>query len=157
MNRMILLFSLILTLLLVSSCGSGEGPTTPYTGDQSGIHYGDGGPPPTSPPPNKRIIILSPVTGEELLSGTMYNILWESHGNLGNLRIEYSEDDFVSDIHEITPSTEDDDVFEWLVPDDPSLTVNIRITSLFHEKFYGVSEGYFTIINSEPEMPWQMF
>ena len=63
--------------------------------------------------------ILIPNGGEVWGVGTNHNIFWESTGNITNVKLEYSKDDFGADIHEIIGSTPNDGMYDWLIPDDP--------------------------------------
>ena len=96
--------------------------------------------------PEKTITVTSPNGGEEWTAGFKYNINWVSQDVPGPLLIEYSKDNFVSDINTIVASTENDGVFQWQVPEDPSTTVKIRITDLSDPTVSDTSDSNFTIL-----------
>ncbi|MCX6644944.1 MAG: PQQ-binding-like beta-propeller repeat protein [bacterium] len=91
------------------------------------------------------ITVVSPNGGEEWKAGTDYNITWTSQAVAGPVSIEYSKDNFVSDIHEIITSTENDGVYQWNVPNNPSSTVRVRITDTSNPSVYDISDNDFTI------------
>jgi hypothetical protein len=73
------------------------------------------------------------------------NITWESTGEIANVKIEYSKDNFASDINEIIGSTENDGIYNWQVPNDPSDTVRVRISDTSNSSIYDISDDDFTI------------
>lgn len=89
--------------------------------------------------------IIAPNGGEVLYVNSFYNITWESEGNIESVRIGYSKDNFVSDVNEIVNTTENDGLFVWQVPNDPSSTVKIGIVDTSNPSVYDLSDNYFTI------------
>ncbi len=93
------------------------------------------------------IEVLSPNGGEVLESGFDFEITWDSALVPGNVHIEYSKDDFVSDSHYIGPNEPNDGSFLWEdVPNDPSDTVRIRIRSFDDPTIFDLSDDYFSIV-----------
>lgn len=93
------------------------------------------------------IHVLTPNGGEVLESGFDYEVTWESGNFDGNVHIEYSKDDFVSDSHYIGPNEPNDGSFLWEnVPDDPSDTVKVRIRSFDDPDIFDLSDDYFSIV-----------
>jgi|GEM_PF-1303859 len=73
------------------------------------------------------ITVISPNGGEILYTGSTYEISWTSIGVVGNVNIEYSTNNGTS-WAEIVESTSNDGLYEWTVPDDPSVDCLIRIS-----------------------------
>ncbi|MFH1515624.1 MAG: hypothetical protein ABIG42_09215, partial [bacterium] len=91
------------------------------------------------------ITLTSPNGGEEWLIGSPHDITWSTTNNIGMIKLEYSKDNFVADIIEIVASTDDDSVFNWLVPDDESDTVRVRATLVDASAKYDDSDADFSI------------
>lgn len=91
------------------------------------------------------IKVLVPNGGEVWIVDSYQNITWQSGGNINFVKIEYSKDNFVSDIHQIVASTENDGSFNWKIPDDPSNTVRVRISDASNASIYDISDNNFTI------------
>jgi hypothetical protein len=102
----------------------------------------------------KEIEITAPNGGEEWVVGYHYGITWTTANNIGNIKLEYSKDGFVGDIHQIIGSTEDDGLFDWQVPDDPSTTVRVRGTLLDSPDVYDDSDADFAIVPPPPVPGW---
>jgi len=93
------------------------------------------------------IQVSSPNGGEQFLAGSDHDILWTSGFMSGKLTIEYSKDNFGSDIHQIATNVTDDGSFLWQdIPNDYSTTVKIRIKSIDHPSASDTSDGNFTIL-----------
>jgi hypothetical protein len=93
----------------------------------------------------KSLTIISPNGGEEWQIGNNYPISWTSTGAITNVKLEYSKDNFVSDINIIATSTENDGHYEWTIPNDPSNTVKVRITDVTDSSISDISDNNFTI------------
>ncbi|MFA6357516.1 MAG: DUF2341 domain-containing protein, partial [Candidatus Omnitrophota bacterium] len=101
--------------------------------------------------PSATIEVRSPNGGEIWTIGDTYTIQWAVAGQIGShdVLIEYSKDNFVSDIHVIKPSTPNDGTESWAgLPDDPSADVKIRISSIQNPAISDVSDATFTICTS---------
>ncbi|MCP4649664.1 MAG: DUF2341 domain-containing protein [PVC group bacterium] len=73
--------------------------------------------------------IIAPNGGESWAIGTAQEITWGSLGSVSdNLRIEYSKDNFGSDINLIANFETNDGTYDWIVVDDYSITAKIRVT-----------------------------
>lgn len=89
------------------------------------------------------VVIDYPAGGERLTAGSTYNILWDSSGITGNVKIDLFKDGVFN--RSITASTLNDRVFSWTVPGDLSgYNYTIRISNLA-ESIMGESSGGFTI------------
>jgi hypothetical protein len=94
------------------------------------------------------IELTAPNGGEEWSSGTDNNITWSTTLYSGMIKLEYSKDGFVADINEIIASTDDDGVYEWTIPDDPSTTVRVRASLADAPTVYDDSDADFSIVES---------
>ena len=97
-----------------------------------------------------RVTITQPNGGELLTIGDSYFIKWTIDGQITShyVKIEYSKDDFASDVHTISSYTPNDGEFTWLsVADDSSSTVKVRISDLEtdFEDVLDTSDNYFEI------------
>ncbi len=88
--------------------------------------------------------LTAPNGGEVWSVGLNEDITWDT-GCADNIKIEYSKDGFVSNISEIVASTDDDGVYEWLIPNDPSSTVRVRISDASTLLVIDISDDDFTI------------
>ncbi len=91
------------------------------------------------------IELTAPNGGEEWSIGTDNNITWSTTLYTGMIKLEYSKDGFVADIIEIIASTDDDGVYEWLIPDDQSTTVRVRASLVDAPTVYDDSDADFSI------------
>jgi hypothetical protein len=98
------------------------------------------------------IEITSPNGGESWMVGSRHDITWTTTDYTGDIKLEYSKDEFVADTNEIIASTEDDGIFDWLIPDDPSDTVRVRATLVGAPSFYDDSDLDFSIIEQMDEV-----
>ena len=93
-----------------------------------------------------QFLIVTPNGGEEWPVGSAQTITWTGGDSLPTVKLEYSKDDFVADIHEIVPSTQNDFSYTWdPVPDDQSNTVRVRISSVDFPSINDISDDYFRI------------
>src|SRR5947209_4812262 len=75
------------------------------------------------------LTLTAPVGGEVWVLGSSQNITWTTGGTLGNVKLEFSRDNFAADVQTITLSTPAaGGSFAWTVPDAISTTVKVRIT-----------------------------
>ena len=56
------------------------------------------------------------------------NITWTSNGTMANVKIQYSNDNFVSDFHDIALSTANDGSHNWVIPDIVQKDINGKYT-----------------------------
>jgi hypothetical protein len=89
--------------------------------------------------------LIAPNGGEVWPVASDHDITWDT-GCADMIKIEYSKDGFVSDINEIIASTDDDGVYEWLIPNDPSTTVRVRISDASTLDVIDISDEDFTIL-----------
>ncbi len=106
----------------------------------------------TESPEEPWIEVLQPNGGETWYIGGNYEITWDSMLVPEHVRIEYSKDNFVSDVQTIVPDTGNDGSFDWAsLPNDPSDTVRVRITSFVNPLVTDDSDEDFTIAASSGE------
>ena len=77
-------------------------------------------------PLEHEITVTSPNGGEDWNVGTSHDITWTSNLTSGSVEIEYSTDGSTWD--DIIASTDDDGLYSWIVPDEPSANCRVRIT-----------------------------
>ena len=66
----------------------------------------------------------------------------------GSLIIQYSKDDFVSDVQNIALNADNTGSYTWKkVPADYSDKVKVRITSMLNPSVTDESDNYFSIVN----------
>ena len=99
------------------------------------------------------LTLTVPNGGENWHVGTVQNITWSSTGSIANVRLEYSKDEFVSDVHTIAASTPNDGSYSWPVPSDPSITVRVRVSDASDSSINDVSDADWTIFNNSPNDP----
>ncbi len=91
-----------------------------------------------------------PNGGEEWLVGGDYGITWNSGNVSGSVVLEYSKDNFVSDINIIDSGEANDGSYTWTdIPDDPSDTVRVRLSSTSDPGIYNISDEDFSIVAPE--------
>jgi len=91
------------------------------------------------------LTLTDPDGGESWIAGSSHDITWTSDDSPGNVKLEYSTDNFDTDINTIVASTADDGTYEWTVPSDRSSTVRVRVSFVDHSTFNDVSDADFTI------------
>ncbi len=96
-----------------------------------------------SMPPS--VTVTDPNGGESLTSGDSFNITWISINSSGFVDIEYSTDNFVTDINTIVAGTADDGIHAWNVPALDSSTVRVRVTDAFYAGIADTSDADFSI------------
>jgi hypothetical protein len=96
------------------------------------------------------ITITSPNGGEDWTAGTIEKITWAGPGIIGNLIIEYSENNGTS-WTTVTQSTAEDGSYDWTVPVTPSENCLIRvIAGDTDESPSDVSDAVFSIVPPSP-------
>jgi len=94
-----------------------------------------------------QITVTKPNGGELWTVGDTEAITWSVVGQLtGNLKLEYSKDNFISDVQPIVTVTNISTSYNWVVPDDVSTTVRVRITDLDRAASTDKSNSDFTIL-----------
>ncbi|RKY29622.1 MAG: hypothetical protein DRP68_07060, partial [Candidatus Omnitrophota bacterium] len=73
-------------------------------------------------------ILTSPNGSEQWKVGQTYNITWVSNGTIPEVKLEYSRDDFLTDINLISADAPNSGVYAWTIPDAISDTVKVRIS-----------------------------
>jgi hypothetical protein len=94
------------------------------------------------------ITITFPDGGENLCTGSGYNITWDTDTVcLGpTVRLEYSTDGG-SSWTLITEATANDGSYPWTIPNTPSTTCRVKIIDNTYPTTYDVSNGDFTIVS----------
>jgi RHS repeat-associated protein len=93
------------------------------------------------------IPVTSPNGGEGLLIGSTHEITWTTTGTINSVMIEYSTNNG-STWKNIIKSTENDSIYEWEVPDDPSTDCLVRISGMDgDENPSDVSDALFSIVS----------
>jgi hypothetical protein len=100
------------------------------------------------------LTVITPNGGEAVNPGDQFDIAWTSSGVSGNVSIDYSKDNFVSDIVPIIASTPNTGSYQWTVPCDPSDTVRVRVSSIDFPMAKDASDADFTIIGSGWAQTW---
>jgi hypothetical protein len=99
----------------------------------------------TTFPGGPSIVVTSPNGDEIWEAGSSQNITWISSGITGDVKIEYSTDGGTS-WTVIVPSSDNDGMFGWVVPDVPSENCLVRISeSDVDEGLWDVSDRTFSI------------
>ncbi len=77
----------------------------------------------------KQLEVIAPNGGETLWMAMSYEIKWDTgSGDITNVVIEWSTDNFVSDIRTITPSTPNDGSYIWVpIPNIKTSTARVRV------------------------------
>ncbi|MCK4720219.1 hypothetical protein KAU08_06150 [bacterium] len=95
------------------------------------------------------INVIQPDGGEVWSVGSSQEITWSGDPGITDVTILYSKDDFVSDINTISLSTPHDGSYTWdAVPNDPSLTVKVRIHDASDSAISDDSDEDFIILGS---------
>lgn len=100
--------------------------------------------------PNQ-IDVTSPDGGEEWPGGSVQTISWDWVGDITEVRIEYSIDDFINHVETIVESTANTGSFPWSsVPENPSETAKVRVSDKHDPGVFGVSDEHFEIVKTSP-------
>ena len=90
--------------------------------------------------------VTAPNGTETWYAGETQNITWDIlTGTVANVKLEYSKDDFLSDLHTIITSTPNTGSYPWEIPFDQSLTVKVRVTDTDYTPVTDTSDDYFEI------------
>ena len=101
------------------------------------------------------IEVLVPNGGEEWGAGAYDEITWSSEYVNGTVFIEYSKDNFVSDINTIATDENNDGSYTWdPIPTDFSDTVRVRVSSTDYPGVNDVSDADFSIVEAGWARTW---
>ena len=93
------------------------------------------------------IHLTQPNGGEEWTVASKKHITWVAPNSVTDVKLEYSKDNFGSDLHTIIDSTPNDGDYEWTVANDPSDTVRVRVSVVGNPAIYDDSDNIFSIID----------
>jgi hypothetical protein len=97
------------------------------------------------------ITIISPNGGENWNVSSIHDISWNSENTSGTVKLEYSTDNGVR-WKQIIASTEDDGIYSWTIPHDPSMNCLVKVTdsdgspSDKSDAVFTISEVTYTLI-----------
>lgn len=93
------------------------------------------------------ITIKYPNGGEKIYRGIPFDIKWEKSGTQCSTNIKIELYYQYSLIHTISPSTENDGTFTWIVPPEilDGSYYRIKIADTINSNFYDFSDGFFSI------------
>lgn len=98
---------------------------------------------------NPVIRVTAPNGGELWNAQDTENITWENTGSVGNsVKIEYSKDNFISDVNLINAGASNTGTYPWNIPTDVSSTVRVRVTDNGRTTVWDKSDQNFTILPS---------
>ncbi|MDO8733811.1 MAG: fibronectin type III domain-containing protein, partial [Elusimicrobiota bacterium] len=123
-------------VVMQSATGTKAGST--YESDPNDRVYWDG---------SDTITVVKPAAGGEIyVVGTSTTILWNTAGSVKNVKLEYSIDNFVSNINFIAnvSTSATFGSYNWTIPNDPSPTVKVRVSAANYTAINNVS-AVFTI------------
>ena len=99
------------------------------------------------------IELLSPNGYETYIRGDSEQITWTSSGVTGTVNITYSKDNFVSDLHMIASGVANTGSYNWdPIPNDPSTTIKVKITSTDNPVIFDSSDSFFSIVSGTIEL-----
>ena len=108
--------------------------------------------------PNDRIFwsgiddvsLIQPVGSENFATAQLATIRWNTSGHIPNVILEYSKDNFVSDINYITTRSTSNSYgsYPWTIPNDPSSTVKVRVSAINNSSIKNISSSNFSIITA---------
>ena len=90
------------------------------------------------------ITIILPNGGESWTANTSQQIIWKSTGKIDKVKISYSTD-LGNTWSIISDSTENDDNYDWTVPNTPSDSCLIKVSDVFDINIFDVSDERFAI------------
>jgi hypothetical protein len=91
------------------------------------------------------LALTTPDGGESWGAGSVQAVSWSTvTGAIANVRLEYSFDNFVSDVHEIAASTPNDGTYAW-TPFVTGATCKLRVSDAQDALSYDTSAGYFSV------------
>lgn len=93
------------------------------------------------------ITVTSPNGSENLTVGSTHTINWTSIGTVGNVKIQYYNENHPAGVT-IVSSTANDGSYNWTVPDDPSTSCEIRVSEASDGSPEDYSDSYFAIVSA---------
>lgn len=90
------------------------------------------------------MVLTNPNGGEMLLVGRRYTINWQNQGDIGNVKIEYSDANGAS-WKEVVSDTNNSGSYDWLVPVADSNQCLVRISDASDPNVSDVSDSVFKI------------
>ncbi|MFA5392699.1 MAG: DUF2341 domain-containing protein, partial [Candidatus Paceibacterota bacterium] len=78
----------------------------------------------------------------EVQGGSDETIYWDTIGTINKVKLEYSKDDFVSDVNTIVDNLANSGSYLWTVPRDCSSAVKIRVLNYSDAEVYDDSEEF---------------
>jgi hypothetical protein len=91
-----------------------------------------------------QIAVTSPVGAERWVTNETHAITWTNKGTIPNVKIIYSKDNFATSSN-VVASVANSASFNWVIPDDRSTTVKVRVLDASDGTIYGTSPADFKI------------
>ncbi|MFH1227085.1 MAG: hypothetical protein V1701_04165, partial [Planctomycetota bacterium] len=91
------------------------------------------------------ITVTAPAGGERWVTNEEHTITWEWTGTVPQVTIQYSKDNFVSDIQTIIAGLSNTGSYIWTIPDDKNENVKVRVCDSRDLMAYGQSVNKFKI------------
>jgi hypothetical protein len=91
------------------------------------------------------LFIKTPKGGEFWSVGKKHDITWNTYGNVGNVKIQYSTDDQAT-WKTITSNTANDGSYTWTIPNTPSSKCFVKISEASDGVPYTINSKKFSII-----------
>jgi len=92
------------------------------------------------------LVLDAPVGGERWVTREDHLIEWRTvSGSIPLVNIDYSKDDFVSDVHSVVAdyaNTTPSNSYLWNIPDDRSTTVRVRVSDVRDETVNSISNEF---------------
>ncbi|MFH1227359.1 MAG: hypothetical protein V1701_05590 [Planctomycetota bacterium] len=73
------------------------------------------------------IQVTAPAGGDRWVTNEDHNITWQWTGTVPQVTIQYSKDNFTTDINTIVAATANTGSYNWTIPNDKSETVRVRV------------------------------
>lgn len=89
--------------------------------------------------------LKSPAGGERYEVASLQKVLWETTGTIGEVRLDYSKDDFVRDIHPVADRVPNKGVYDWTIPDEVGDQIKIRVSDSRDSRVFSASPAPFSI------------
>jgi len=91
------------------------------------------------------LTLTAPNGSEQWAANTGHNITWTTgSGTITNVKLEYSADNFVSDLHTIIASTPNTGTYSW-TPTTTGSTFKVRVSDAQDSLTYSISANYFSV------------
>ncbi|MFA5392782.1 MAG: DUF2341 domain-containing protein, partial [Candidatus Paceibacterota bacterium] len=78
----------------------------------------------------------------EVQGGSTEYIYWDTVGTINKVKLQYSKDDFVSDVHTIADNLANSGSYLWTAPRDCSTSVKLRVINYSDADVYDNSESF---------------